>query len=671
MAVVNEFNGKLYIEPTVEVAIKNGIPNVAQSVYGRILAVDTGLGAGYLSGKSSIPVLKTPALIVGIVNLSTGNNWSTTSATFGINPNSTGVVTVTLNANCTTLYQVIAHVNTRLKAAGVLDVYAYDAGTNFIGFKSKVGGTTQNFILSAGSPDALVQLGLAAATYTGTTTTGTGRMLQDMIYEFNTLNSLRLFCTGGILWDLAWHLYNPIDGAPGANNVSILKASEACQSSLTMTFASGKRLTEKTFDEGTCANGDITTVASQLSTGYAKKLIAGTVDTTKFKFQYFKGKYKGVDGNGYLYENKTLSAAAAAPTLLFETTEFTDLSEFITFTKTSTVYKTYFEIDTTNSDTSGVLSAGDVTFNAGFNVFAGGSETYSSDALSNVLSELKEYKYSFHLSLDSGDNAWANNNIAILSFLTNNKKGGKPTLHIGGQDIKEKRGNYLSIDSTTSAGAAVQLNSAYATIYHGGDYMPDSQIPANLKPISAIYTAAKCVGRRAGMEPMDSMTYKAIRSYKPQDIINDEKADEFGNIGREDLIQLGVLHVKKDPDVGVVINLDINTLQKDANLNYQTEDEGGNAISYENNSMQIKQELINLTIAEFKPRVIGKRSNEITVPVLLTQFGTFMNLRKQSGLITDYRNLSIQQKGTAYFFYGEYVEPTTIEQIFVQFSASI
>lgn len=664
MAVVNEFNGKLYIEPTVAVQIVNGIPVPTTSTYGTIQLIDTGLGNGYAGGKASIPVTNTYAKFIGDADLSSGHDWSSVNQTFTVNLNGGGATTVTLNANCTNLVQVIAHINAALVTAGILKVYCYDAGTNFVAISSIVANSSQTLILGTGSPDALATLGITAGTETGTSTSGNGRQIHDMLYEFNTESSLKTFLTGGILWDLAFHLYHPFQGQTGANKVNYLKASESSPSSTSFTFASGKRITLKTIEEGTATVGDNTTVLGKLTKGYAIKLICGTVDITKFKFQFYKGTYKGVDSNGYLYENKSITDAANSPLLLFESNEFTNFSDFITWSLTNESFATYFTVDTTNSDASGVVATADLTTYSGYNCFDGGQDSYTTDALTNILSEITTLDYSFILSLEYGNNAWNTNNIAILNYILNQRERGKVSLHIGGQDNKDNRGTSSSTDSTTSCGAAIKFNSSYVTIYHGGDYKLDVTKPTILKPISSIYKAAKCVGLRAGLQPMDSLTYKQIESFKPQDVINNKEE-------REALIQLGVNITFDVPSIGHVICLDINSLQSPANLVYQTTDGSNNAISYENVSMQIKQELTNLTIDYFTPRVIGQRNNQIDTSILLNIYNSFMADRKADGLITNFRNLSIVRQGTAYFFYGEYTEPTTIEQIFIKYSATI
>jgi len=671
MAIESEFNGKRYIEPTIEAAIKNGIPIQSQSTYGRILFPDLGEGATWGGGKGTIPVTNTQATHSGTANLSAGHDWSSTNAQdFNINVNGAGVLNITLTANCGTLVAVIAHVNTRLYAAGILTAYAFDAGSNHIGIRTIIGGTGASMIITTGSVNALGTLGWTAATYIGMSSTGNSRMLQDFIYNFDDLQTLQTFLKGGIMWDLANYLYNPTDGVQGANRTIFIKPIEGSQATSSMFFANGKCLTIKTFDEGVIGNGQLDSL--KLYKGYGWKLVTGTKDITKFKIQFYLGSYKGTDSNGYQYDARTQSAASDAPKLLFESIEFINFVDFINWSVTSSAFKAYFEIDITKTDMlGGTIVSADVTRFAGMNVFVGGTESYSSNALSIMLSELVEYDYTFILSTKSGDNGWATENISIVDYITNTRIGAKPFLQIGGHDTKDLRGNSLSSDSTTSTGIAIKHNSVYAEIYHGGDNAVDVVNPLVLRPLSAIYLAAKCTGRRAGLQPMDSLTYKTIKSYKPQDIINNKNIDADGNIGREDLIQLGVIFMREVDGIGNVIDLDINSLQGDQNKVYQTVDSSDNAISYQSNSMQIKQDLIRQTINYFKPKIIGKRSNEITISALLTMYATFMSDRVLDGLIVSFRNLSIVQKGTAYFFFGEYKEPTTIEKAFFTYSATI
>lgn len=104
----------------------------------------------------------------GTVDMSSGFDWGTTNQAFAITVNGTGPTTVTLDTLCADLAAVRSEINTEFGTAGVTGVEAYDAGSNHIGIKTTATGTTQNFVLAAGTPDALATIGMTPGTYSAT-----------------------------------------------------------------------------------------------------------------------------------------------------------------------------------------------------------------------------------------------------------------------------------------------------------------------------------------------------------------------------------------------------------------------------------------------------------------------------------------------------------------------
>ncbi len=122
----------------------------------------------------------------------TGTGWATTSDTFTINVNSTGVKTVTLNTDCTTQAQVITAINNAFTTAApsaVTGVQAYDAGGGRIGIRSLSTGAKQTFTLANGGGTALSPLGLSPGTYTGTANPLTAHLSNETIIDVQSDNS--------------------------------------------------------------------------------------------------------------------------------------------------------------------------------------------------------------------------------------------------------------------------------------------------------------------------------------------------------------------------------------------------------------------------------------------------------------------------------------------------
>lgn len=668
MAVIQYFAGKQYIEPRIDVQIKNGEQQPNVSEYGKILMIDTGISAksgtneefGY--GIGSMVLNGTNAIATGTT---LSFPLSLSSKSFQITTSFSTIKTVSItDGTYSTITALVSHINTQMAAQGVRGVYVYDGGSNNIVVKLVVYGASVNFIL-ADVLSSLASLGLTAGTYTGTDTDSTNRSLQDFLYEFKTQNDLETATKGGYIYSLADYLYNPTNQrnlGNGAKTVYLINAKESKPAYSNMMFGtSGNNLTFYTKEEGKQCNGLLT--SSNLYKGFAWKLVAGTKAGT-YQFKFYLGTYKGVDTNGYLFENHTASAASLSPSLILQSPAFTTMLEFFNWAQNNEYFQTYFDVDIPT--TYGNLTAQDITNYAGYNVFYGGTDTFSYSALLNCLKEIKELDYSFILSTEYAENAASINNIAILEHINSQRLTKNVNLHIGGFDTYEYRGDETSDTTATSAGSAYLLDSAYAILYHGGDNRLDVTNSKILRTIPALYQAAICVGRRAGLRPQDSLTYKELRSIKPQDNIND--IDD-----RESLIQLGINITKSVSNLGIVIDLDINTLRGDKNLVDQTTDSDGSLISFHNELMQVKNELQRTFINDFTPNYIGTKANEYPVSMVSSYTNEFLKNAKSNGLILDYdkNSIVVTKKGTATYISATYTANTDNLYGFVSFTQQL
>lgn len=135
-------------------------------------------------------VSPTYAKAKGTVVMTSGHNWAAANQTFTINQDyngtETGVVTVTLNANCPTLALAIAHITAQLTAAGASGVIAERYKEDTIALKCLHTGTTYGFTIAEGT-GALATLGLTAGSYYG------GNVDLDDFYGMTPYASHRLF----------------------------------------------------------------------------------------------------------------------------------------------------------------------------------------------------------------------------------------------------------------------------------------------------------------------------------------------------------------------------------------------------------------------------------------------------------------------------------------------
>lgn len=84
------------------------------------------------------------------------------------------------------------------------------------------------------------------------------------IYKFENLPDLRNFVKGGILYNLADYLFNPLEDANGTAMVSLVRACTTTSATLSKTFVNGK-LTLKAKNEGLVSNTLLDEVASKAS----------------------------------------------------------------------------------------------------------------------------------------------------------------------------------------------------------------------------------------------------------------------------------------------------------------------------------------------------------------------------------------------------------------------
>jgi len=110
----------------------------------------------------------TVASHVGSVDMSSGyTGWTASPEDFNITVNGVGPTNVVLNTDTSDMATTVAEINNELSTAGVTGVEAFANGNN-VGIRTISPGSSQNFVLAAGAPDALATLGWTANTYTGT-----------------------------------------------------------------------------------------------------------------------------------------------------------------------------------------------------------------------------------------------------------------------------------------------------------------------------------------------------------------------------------------------------------------------------------------------------------------------------------------------------------------------
>ena len=429
--------------------------------------------------------------------------------------------------------------------------------------------------------------------------------------------------------------------------------------------------------EGIAANG--VAVSGILSKGFACKLRAGVLDSTKFIIDFSVGSYKGLNEleltqnfsewdssatytanvnvkyQGYAYKslqatntnqnpltetaywslvtsgviNYQNSTVTDRARLLVSSNEFSTLNDFITWAQGNFTFNTYFTIGLSTVVGSGKLVPLDITNNSSLNLASGGTDDYGSQDYLDVLENIVEEDYNFVLANDCGANAQSLQNTLLLSHLVNDAEYDKYMFVAGGDD----RNTYMS----QSIPAAQYFDNSKAQVIHSGCKLPNS-LGGTLQ-LPAIYSTAKTLGVIAGLAPETPGTWKGISISAPlHELSPKERQLAFDN---------GVLHFKNVPSLGWVINQNINTLQKNTQL------VNPDGQSHEGTIERIKAQLNKELIINTRLNFVGKSlasSSPATVKTFVEGYLTKQVASATTGgLIVGFENVKVSQQQDAFF----------------------
>ncbi len=384
----------------------------------------------------------------------------------------------------------------------------------------------------------------------------------------------------------------------------------------------GGTFTIKTVNEGIGANGIL--FNSDLIKGFAWKLESGILDTSKFKFVFYGGNFRGVNAsskyftkpkwvigttyalNAEVYYNglvwKSLQASNAGNTpdanpsfwsivdtsdnyggvkpsesnsvALVSSPELSTLVELFSWMETDSTFKAYFKLTAKTVNGEGKIDDGDLASLSTFQLFSGGTTSYSASDFDAVLDNITEEDNSFFLMDVWGSNAKNANNTKLLSHIANDSEFSKLVVIGGGYDSSEFKGENGSL------GIAKYFNSSKMICVHGGINIAGNN--GVTKELPSIYHAALYLGRTAGLEPQVPSTWKDINILSP--------IHELSKKERELALMGGVVHQRYVDGRGWVINQSINTLQQNEQLYLPNGD--SYEVSIERIKMQLNKELI-------------------------------------------------------------------------------
>lgn len=403
----------------------------------------------------------------------------------------------------------------------------------------------------------LIDTGSFGATFGGGAgINGTLEKGKDAIYKMGNLREFRSFVKGGLAWLLGQPLFFP-DGfsSEGVSEVQYIRATTTVPAEITFDFGDSESDGDSSVDggtivlqvrnEGVIGNGALDT--ANLYKGYAGIMRAGSVDSSKFIMDFYIGSYKGEDTDGDPYDG--ISKADAIPTLLVSTPELRKMSELIAWMNTNATFNYYFKLKSSSVLGSGVIDAQDILNYSSYNLATGGTESYSSADLDEVLDQIVAEDYSFVLCDNWGDNAMSSNNGKIIAHIAEEARYEKFMVVGGGKDA-------LKFTQTNgSIPIAQYYDSDRVVVVHGGVKIPSAITGLGFKEYDSIYTAAAVVGRICGLPPQVPVTFKGLNI---SGVLHPLKEKE-----KELCLLEGVLPIAWDSEVGrFIVVQGVNSLQR-------------------------------------------------------------------------------------------------------------
>jgi len=330
----------------------------------------------------------------------------------------------------------------------------------------------------------------------------------DAIYRFSEIAEFRDFVKGGYFWKLAEPLFFPDQGAQGVSEIIFAKAATTVAAKDTWSpvggGSAGGTFIIQVRDEGLIGNGAIDEVTSELITGYGWKVITGRKDTAKWIIQIYVGGFKG-DYSGDSIPFDEIESADSDPRLILESPEFDNVQDLIDWGNDDADFTVHFYMEAGTVTGTGVIDADDVNTVSGWNLFAGGTESYTSANLTLILDELKDIDFNFLLTdcYGKGDYNDALNTLFETFVKTDAKFDG--IMYIGGGDDSTE---FIAADG--SQDIAEYFDSDRMVVVHGGVKTPSNTDPSGFRTWDALYHTAIMLGRTAGLEPQIPLTFKRL-----------------------------------------------------------------------------------------------------------------------------------------------------------------
>jgi len=338
------------------------------------------------------------------------------------------------------------------------------------------------------------------------------------------------------------------------------------------------------------ANGPVTK-------GIGISMHAGTVDSSKYVFKFWRGQFTGVDpyGVGTLPYGSQYESAFTESDLIAQTTEISSVQDFTTWAASDTNYLNNFATPVVTPTGDGSIDPLDLAAYPETELLAGGTEAYNTSRVDEILTSIALLDYNYIVTGDEGVNASSVDNLKVLTHLDDDARFEKYMV-VGG-------GSTEATFVSQSIAAAKGYDSAKAIVVHGGPKTTSVLLGGALRNKPASYKASHVIGRICGLDPQTPSTFKLLKLQGEQHILNKSQIE----VG----LDAGVLMTEMDGDIGgMVIVMGVNTLQ--SNKVFVTEQGSSFLISLENIKSQLTKELeVNMKVLLLGNQVSGPNRNTL------------------------------------------------------------
>ena len=481
----------------------------------------------------------------------------------------------------------------------------------------------------------------------------------DAVYEFDNKADFQSFVERNLWYLLATPLFEPVTEsnitAQGVSKITYIKAATTVPA--TMNFAVGQDASDSVGNvgnvkiqvrsEGPVGNGDLNS-KNELGRGYAFKLIAGVLDSTKYIMNFYRGTFRGLDQNGDAIGG--ISENDSVGELLVQSKEFKTLSALATWMGTSSDFNKYFRYDAATS-VFGIrdrVDIGDLHDYEDYTLATGGTENYDGQSFIDALEVAKNMNLDFVFADKYGADSQHQHNIDLAAWAVNDAKF-KPQLYIAS-------GNDADDFATVSIADAALYNSQQVTIVHGGAKINKNN-NAGFSVYDSYYKAAILLGREAGLQPQIPLTFKNISIDGEVHILNELEQKKALNAG---------LLVSVPDNGNFEILKGVNSLQANEfllNDNGTTHSKQLYRIAH-----QLNKEIVITAKNELLKNPDGTNRNTLSALDVQQWLKRFLFLKiaepSKDNLILSFQDVTVTRQADAYYVSYKFVANTEISFLF-------